>query len=183
MEKKKKNLLVLGLGSNLGDRATLLRNAVTELKSGPHAVFLADLEVRCSHIYESQAVLPEAAPDDWDKPYYNAVVAGYTELAAQPVMLAIKEIEKRLGRVARGFWGPREIDIDIIALGDEVVQTDMLTIPHCRMLERDFVLIPMKEVAPEWQYPLPGKRQGKTVMELAEPFPEHKNMQKLGKLG
>ncbi len=70
------------------------------------------------------------------------------------LLARVKAIERDLGRVSRCKWGPREIDIDILAMDDVTMDTPELTIPHRVLLERDFVLLPLADVAPDWRYPL-----------------------------
>ncbi len=158
-------MIALGLGSNLGDRLLYLKKAVA-LLTGKTVAF--GTAARASHIYESQALLPPGAPASWNMPYYNMVLAGDTALTPHELLDVAKDIEHRLGRVARGYWGPREIDIDILAYGDRVLQATELTIPQRELLRRDFALVPMQEVAPDWAYPGEGPMKGKTVKELVD---------------
>lgn len=153
-------LLILGLGSNIGDRAAHLAAAQAELR----AILAAP---RASRAYESRAVLPEGAPAEWDMPYLNMAVAGECELAPQEVLQRVKAIEQSLGREHRGYWGPREIDVDILAFGDIVLEGPELTIPHRELLKRDFALLPLCDVAPEWRYPT-GEYRGKTAAEIVK---------------
>lgn len=153
-------LVILGLGSNLGDRMGYFRQAKAHLSR------IAN-DLRCSPVYESLALLPEGAPKEWDIPFYNMALAGDTSLAPHALLEEIKIIEKAIGRQDRGHWGPREIDIDILAYGDEVVQLPDLTIPHAELLRRDFALVPFADLAPGWVYPVSGEFRGKTAAQLA----------------
>lgn len=145
--------VILGLGSNVGDRMTHLAAAVRELGG-----YLEDQ--CCSPVYESAAVLPAEAPEAWNMPYLNMACAGRTALSPEQMLDTIKAIEKRLGRQERGRWGPREIDIDILACGEETMVTPALTLPHPQLLHRDFALVPLADVAPHWRYPGPGAFAG-----------------------
>lgn len=119
-----------------------------------------------SPVYESPALLPENAPAGWDMPYYNMAVAGQSALAPEELLKAVKQVEQKLGRQDRGRWGPREIDIDILAFGDTRMNTEALTLPHPGLLQRDFALVPFADVAPGWVHPASGM----TAAELAAPL-------------
>lgn len=159
--------VALGLGTNVGDRLAFLEDAafrlsrmVTNMKNSP--------------IYETAALLPENASAEWDMPFLNVVVVGETSLTPQALLEAVKQLEVKLGRKPRGTWGPREIDIDILLYGDEIVDTSDLKIPHPHLLSRDFALKPLADVAPDWVYPV-GQLKGKTISELVKQlgFREH----------
>ena len=143
-------MVILGLGTNQGDRMEHLRECVAEL-----GLLLADM--RCSSVYESAALLPDGAPKEWDIPYYNMAVAGNSALTPHELLAQVKALEKKLGRVSRGHWGPREIDIDILAVGHVTLHAPELTIPHAGLLERDFALVPLAEIAPQWVHPVAEK--------------------------
>ena len=138
--------VILGLGSNVGDRAENLRAAICAL-----ALHLKN--IRESTVLESAALLPENAPIDWDMPYLNMAIAGKTTLSPRELLSTIKEIEQKLGREKIGHWSPRNIDIDILAFGDLQVDESDLTIPHKELLNRDFALKPLLELAPDWVHP------------------------------
>ncbi|MDE3060904.1 MAG: 2-amino-4-hydroxy-6-hydroxymethyldihydropteridine diphosphokinase [Pseudomonadota bacterium] len=142
-------MIILGLGSNRGDRRAQLAAAAGRLSA-----LIGGM--RCSRLFESQAMLPAGAPPEWNMPYLNMAISGEYDLSPQALLAQIKAMEGELGRVARGHWGPREIDIDILAAGKLVLDTPTLTIPHRELLNRDFSLLPLIEVAPEWRYPVPG---------------------------
>lgn len=152
-------MIILALGSNMGDRQVFLRKAVEAL-----GLILRDM--RCSPVYESQALLPSGAPENWNLPFLNLVVSGQSALNPQQLLTEVKAIEQQLGRIARGNWGPREIDIDIIAIGELTQDTPELCIPHAQMLERDFVLIPLLDIAPNWRYPRHGVYKDLSIAEI-----------------
>ena len=141
--------VVLGLGSNLGDRAAFLDRACRRLEE-----LVSNL--RRSSVIES-APLGPPQPD-----YLNQVVVAETELAPEALLEAVKRVEKELGREPTERWGPRPIDIDILALGDLRLDTSELTVPHPEIGRRRFVLEPWAEVDPE--FAVPGA--GATVREL-----------------
>lgn len=154
--------VVLGLGSNLGDRKRFLHEAIRLL--GENGV-ASDMTV--SPLYESQAMLPENAPADWDIPYYNCVVRGETALAPHALLASVKEIERTLGRQNAGLvWAPREIDIDILAMENTKVDEPDLCIPHRHLAIRTFAVLPFADVSPTWTLP-----DGRTVQEIARTFP------------
>jgi 2-amino-4-hydroxy-6-hydroxymethyldihydropteridine diphosphokinase len=150
--------VALGLGTNVGDRLAFLEDAVFRLRT-----LVSDIHT--SPIYESAALLPEGAHETWDTPFLNMALVGETALAPQALLVAIKALEIKLGRQTRGHWGPREIDIDILLYGQEVVDAPELNIPHPHLLSRDFALKPLADIAPNWVYPA-GEHQGKTIGEL-----------------
>lgn len=132
----------LGLGANLGDRAATLRAARSSL--APEVEL-----VRCSRLYETPPW------GDLDQPtFLNAVCHGHTALSPSALLAQLKQIERDLGRVATRRWGPRAIDLDILFYDDLVLSTPTLTIPHALLHERAFVLLPLRELAPELQHPL-----------------------------
>lgn len=139
----------LGLGSNLGDRATLLRAAVDVLVS--RGVLRA---VAISPLYETDAETPDPQPA-----YLNAVVRGDTDLSAQALLEWCLRVEAELGRVRPPGrrHAPRTVDIDVLLYGNEVIDTTTLCVPHPRLLERAFVRIPLSDVAvPGLKHPTSG---------------------------
>lgn len=153
-------LVVFGLGSNQGDRLAYMKQAKELL--GTVASSLS-----CSPIYESLALLPEGAPKEWDIAFFNMAISGHTELEPHDLLEQVKLMEQTIGRQDRGHWGPREIDIDILAYGNEVISTPDLIIPHAGLLVRDFALVPLADIEPHWVYPVPGEHKGKTARQLA----------------
>jgi len=152
-------MVILGLGSNKGDRAAMLGRAVEML-----APILQD--IRHSSIYETKALLPEGASPAWDMVFLNMAVVGETKLSPQELLAAIKEIEKNLGRQAAERWAPREIDIDILAMDDVQLDLPGLHIPHSGLIEREFALLPLVELAPDWRYP-GGEYKGWKAADIA----------------
>jgi len=130
----------LGLGSNLGDRRVLLRQAIDALDWGDISV------TQRSSIYETTPVGgPEGQPD-----FLNQVIAVETTLDAHGLWERCSAVEAALGRSRdrEPRWGPRAIDIDLLLFGDEVIADPGLIVPHPRMHDRAFVLIPLAEIAP-----------------------------------
>jgi 2-amino-4-hydroxy-6-hydroxymethyldihydropteridine diphosphokinase len=132
-------LCYIGLGSNLGDRQQYINTALRKLKS------LTLTKVRkVSNIVESE---PQGGPAQG--PYLNAVVEIETDLGPYQLLEALQNIESGLGRIRSIINGPRTIDLDILAYGDVCMNEEALCIPHPRILEREFVIVPLQEIAPQ----------------------------------
>lgn len=159
-------MIILGVGSNLGDRLANLRLALQHIK----ALFGVTV-TRVSPVYISDALLPENAPADWDIPFLNAAIQCESSLEPLALLTALKKIEHILGREPdHPHWGPRVIDIDILAWDDRVIKSDALTIPHPGLLDRTFALWPLADLAPQWQFPVPGEHHQKPAAQLVEPW-------------
>lgn len=141
--------IFLGLGSNIGEREQVLFSAIEQLVT-MHAISAPVI----SPLYQSPALLPEGAPAEWNIDFINAVAQAETQLSPAALLQAIKQTEAAMGRTNRGHWAPREIDIDILAYGDEVMESDILNIPHPHIALRDFVLLPWCDIAPDWVHPI-----------------------------
>jgi 2-amino-4-hydroxy-6-hydroxymethyldihydropteridine diphosphokinase len=129
----------LALGSNLGDRARYLQQAVDALSATPHVSVVA-----VSGVYETD---PVGGPDQG--PYLNAVVAIDTTLTPHELLAVAHRLEAAAERVRAERWGPRTLDVDVLLVGDAVVSDPELVVPHPRMWERGFVLAPLHDVAPD----------------------------------
>jgi len=150
--------IYLGLGSNLGDRRDHLTRALAQLAA--RGIALA----RVSPVVESPAMLPDDAPADWNQPFLNLVAHCRTDLAPLEVLDALKAVEQDLGRVDRGRWAPRPIDLDLLLYGRELIATERLHVPHPGLAERAFVLAPLAALEPRMTIPGLGAR---TVLEHA----------------
>jgi 2-amino-4-hydroxy-6-hydroxymethyldihydropteridine diphosphokinase len=132
----------LSLGSNLQDRAKNLADAIAALREASVCV------QKVSSIYETEPV------DYLDQPWFlNCVAQAETELEPLPLLRALREIEAAMGSKKLIAKGPRLIDIDILLYGDQTVNTPELQVPHPRMLQRRFVLVPLVEIAPDLRHP------------------------------
>lgn len=148
-------IIILGLGTNLGNRKENLRKAITLLSDK----WLKS--IRQSNIYETEALLTDQAREEWDMKFLNMVItATLKDENTQPheLLQGIKEIEAAMGRNLKAEkWSPRIIDIDILGWGNHVIDMPGLKIPHIYMLERDFVIKPLAELMPLWKHPVTGK--------------------------
>lgn len=142
--------VVIGLGSNLGDRAGSIRAAIDSLRAEPGVRVVA-----ISPLYESE---PAGGPLQGD--YLNAAVLIETELAGSEILKRTLAIERSLGRVrpAPVAWGPRPIDLDVLWIDGEVIAEPDLDVPHPRLAERPFALRPLLDVAPDARDPRSGER-------------------------
>lgn len=135
----------IALGSNLGDSRYTLEQAIVTLSQTPGISLLAR-----SHWYQTTAIGPPQ-PD-----YLNGCVTVQTTLLPHPLLNLLLSIEQQFGRERRERWGPRTLDLDLLLWADCVLNTPTLTLPHPRMAERAFVLVPLAEIAPDWLEPLSG---------------------------
>lgn len=127
----------VGLGSNVGDRLEHLRRAVAELRATDGIELVA-----ASSVYETDPVGPPQ-PD-----FLNAVVQVETTLGPHELLARLKAIERSVGRVPGERWAPREVDLDLLLYGEDVIETDALKVPHPEMYERAFVIVPLRELDP-----------------------------------
>lgn len=133
----------IGLGSNLSSPIDQLNAALDSIAK------LSNTDViQTSSFYGSKPQGPQDQPD-----FVNAVCKISTQLSAQDLLKALQAIEQQQGRVKKRHWGERLIDLDILLYGNEIIQTEQLTVPHSQMHCRDFVLIPLAEVAPDLETP------------------------------
>lgn len=130
--------VALALGSNIGDRLGVLQGAVDDLAATPGLVLTG-----ASDVVETD---PVGGPEQAD--YLNAVVVGVTSLAPDALLAATQAVEQAWHRTREVRWGPRTLDIDILALGDAVIDLPDLQVPHPRAHERGFVLVPWLSADP-----------------------------------
>jgi len=141
-------MVLLAFGANLGEPCAQILDAWNRLGQIPG--------VECQRLSSFYVTEPVGGPDNQPQ-FLNCAGLVFTTLSPEQFLNEIMEIETKMGRQRTEHWGPRTIDIDILLLGDIVIQTDRLTIPHPRMHDRRFVLDPAAEIAPEMIHPLLGK--------------------------
>lgn len=136
----------IALGSNLGDSLATLEAALKVLAQTPGIVVAAR-----SHWYWTKAVGPPQ-PD-----YLNGCALLTVTLAPHALLATLLQTEAQFGRVRRERWGARTLDLDLLLFDDVIFDTPTLQIPHPRMIDRAFVLVPLAEIAPNWIEPISGK--------------------------
>ena len=144
----------LGLGSNLGDRLDTLQRAVDLLAERGARV------VASSRVWETE---PVGGPEDQPS-FLNAAVRVETDLEPDDLLGAANAVEAALGRVREVRWGPRTIDIDVLLVDDLILDDRALTVPHPRMTDRAFVILPLLELDPD-----PVLPDGTRVLDLPAP--------------
>jgi 2-amino-4-hydroxy-6-hydroxymethyldihydropteridine diphosphokinase len=137
----------LGLGANLGGREATLAGAIAALRATPGIA-----SVRASSLYETE---PQGLADQpW---FLNCVLEVETDLDPIALLRACQAVEQAFGRERTVRWGPRTLDVDVLLYGDETMRTPDLEVPHPRLHERAFVLVPLCELAPEAEVPGRGR--------------------------
>lgn len=133
----------IALGGNLGDSQRILSEAIAVINQALNI----DVTAR-SHFYRTAPVGPPQ-PD-----YINACVLVETGLSPIALMHQLLSIENQFGRVRQARWGARSLDLDLLFYGDRTLDILGLTVPHPRLHERPFVLVPLMDIAPNWQHPI-----------------------------
>lgn len=149
--------IAIGIGSNKGDRLANIRKAVHCVRERVGAV------VRTSDVFETPPWGVEEQPR-----FLNACILAESELSPYDLMSELKEIETLVGRIPRERWGPREIDLDILFYGDLTFADSYLTVPHARLTERAFVLVPLAQIAPDAMH----APAGRTISHLLAQLPQ-----------
>ncbi|TFH14128.1 MAG: 2-amino-4-hydroxy-6-hydroxymethyldihydropteridine diphosphokinase [Acidimicrobiales bacterium] len=149
---------LIALGSNLGDRLENLRAGVAGIEEADGIDVVA-----VSPLYETA---PVGGPDD-QGPYLNAALTADTTLDAATLLALLHRIEAGRERQRTVHWGPRTLDLDLLVHGDVVSDTAMLEVPHPRMHERRFVMVPVCDIAPDVVHP----RLGRTMRDLLADLP------------
>jgi len=157
----------VGLGSNCGDRVAWLGRAVSALRACAEIAVL-----KLSSVYETMPVGLTAQPD-----FLNQVLELASGLAPRELLALLLSIENQLGRVRRQRWGPRNIDLDLLAYQRVDMQSEGLVVPHAELARRRFVLVPWCEIAPDFVVP----RHQLTVAELLARCEDTSRVVKLAK--
>lgn len=148
----------IALGSNLHTPREQLKRALNALAQLPQTQLMA-----VSSFYRSKPLGPQDQPD-----YLNATVEISTALSPLTLLDELQRIENEQGRVRLRRWGERTLDLDILLYGDEIIQSERLTVPHYDMHNREFVIVPLAEIAPNLILP-----NGQKLAELADRFTVH----------
>ncbi|MFN9644956.1 MAG: 2-amino-4-hydroxy-6-hydroxymethyldihydropteridine diphosphokinase [Cyanobacteriota bacterium] len=156
--------VAIALGSNLGDSRRTLELALEALDGS------AGLRVLCRSSWYRTAPLGPVQPD-----YVNGCALLEVGLAPEALLDVLQAIEERFGRVRSERWAPRTLDLDLILHGSQRIATERLQVPHPRLAERAFVLVPLAEIAAHWIDP----RSGRTVGELAAALSDHGGVERL----
>ncbi|WP_340619663.1 2-amino-4-hydroxy-6-hydroxymethyldihydropteridine diphosphokinase [Xenorhabdus siamensis] len=136
--------IYIAIGSNQADPLQQVDNALAALKTIPDTIFIAR-----SSFYRTKPLGPQDQPD-----YLNLAVALDTHLLPETLLDHTQAIELAQGRVRKDErWGPRTLDLDIMLFGDQVINTERLTIPHYGLKQREFMLYPLAEIAPDLVFP------------------------------
>lgn len=153
--------ILVGVGANLGDRARNIEKAITLVEEKIGTV------IKRSKIIETKPYLPEGVTEI--QPYYlNGAIEIASKLEPHQVLTHLLAIEAELGRIRtnKTKWSARTIDLDLLGVGDVVLNTSVITLPHPDMHLRDFVLIPLNEIAPDWIHPVFNKNVATLLKEL-----------------
>jgi len=159
------HIAFIGIGSNMGDKARRCEEAISEILNVDNHTLLAK-----SSFYKTQPVGYTA--QDW---FVNGVIKIETDLEALDLLRALKTIENHLGRIETFRWGPRVIDLDLLIFDGTCLETPEVTIPHPRLQERQFVLVPLAEIDPDLLHPVFKK----SVRRLLEDMKEDQGVEKL----
>jgi len=160
-----RHIAYIGIGSNIGDKAGNCEKAISELLKLDRHQLLAK-----SSLYKTQPV--GYTSQDW---FVNGVIKIGTELEPFVLLRSLKALEVQMGRTETFHWGPRVIDLDLLLYDEETIRTGELEIPHARLHERQFVLIPLAEIDPSYIHPLLKR----TVGELAKGLKEDQGIEKI----
>lgn len=154
----------IALGSNLGDSRATLEGALQALDD------LEGIRVLSRSSWYRSAPVGPAQPD-----YLNGCALLAVSLAPETLLERLLETENRFGRVRLERWGARTLDLDLILYGDRTLASERLQLPHPRLRERAFVLLPLAEIAPAWIDPVTGR----PIAELARQVPDQDTVQRL----
>lgn len=152
------NTVYIALGANLGDPVETLAEVVQQFKTMPEFE-----RVACSSFYRSAPMGPQDQPD-----YVNAVLRAHTPLAPLALLDLLQSLEDEFGRVRSRRWGARTLDLDLLLFADLSLQHPRLTVPHPGLAERDFVVVPLHELAPRLRLP-----DGRQVAALFDTMSNH----------
>jgi 2-amino-4-hydroxy-6-hydroxymethyldihydropteridine diphosphokinase len=133
----------IALGSNLGDSLTILNHAINNIANIP------EIELTSRSTWHKTKPIGPPQPD-----YLNGCITIKTSLSPEDLLRHLLDIEQKFGRERKEKWGARTLDLDIILYGDQIIHSDTLELPHPRIRERLFVLMPLTEIASNWVDPM-----------------------------
>lgn len=145
----------IALGSNLGDSPRILASAIAHLDSTP------GISVQQTSRWYQTAAIGPPQPD-----YLNGCALVQVQLTPHQLLARLLEIEQQFGRIRQERWGPRTLDLDLLFYDNAIVATPNLEVPHPRMKERAFVLVPLAEIAPDWVDPVSGEAIGQLLQRI-----------------
>lgn len=148
-------IAAIALGSNLGDSPRILTAAIAHLDATP------GISVQQTSRWYQTAPIGPPQPD-----YLNGCALVQVQLTPYQLLARLLEIENQLGRIRRERWGPRTLDLDLLFYDNAIVATPSLEVPHPRMRERAFVLVPLAEIAPDWVDPVSGEAIGQLLQRI-----------------
>ncbi len=150
----------ISLGSNIGDRLAYLRQACRQIGWLPQTAL-----VGASSIYRSEALTEDGSTGP---EFLNAVLCIQTTLLPEVLLQHMQWLESKMGRRRLARWAPRTIDLDIIDYAGQTWETAGLSLPHPCLSQRDFVLQPLREIAPAWRHPVTAQAVGTLLEALAD---------------
>jgi len=150
--------VLISYGSNMGDKKENCREAIRRILKLKGVTILWE-----SSFYRTDPV--GIIEQDW---FVNGLISVETDIPPEELLDRLLSIELQMGRVREEKWGPRLIDLDIISYGDQVMESEKLTLPHPETPNRAFVLIPIRQIEPTWIHPVTGKTAGEMLQELSE---------------
>ncbi|QQS37069.1 MAG: 2-amino-4-hydroxy-6-hydroxymethyldihydropteridine diphosphokinase [Ignavibacteriales bacterium] len=152
--------IFLGLGSNKGDRLSYIQTAINIIDDNDDCFV-----EKVSSVYETKPF-----GDTEQEKFLNIVMKISSVLDLKSLFLFIKSTEKKAGRTQSRRWGPREIDIDLLYYGDLIYSDDLISVPHKGITERDFVSVPLAEIAPDFIHPALKKKNIDICKEIPESY-------------
>jgi len=150
-----KKQAAIALGSNLGDSLATLKGSLDTLDRIPY------INVKTYSSWYETAPIGPPQPN-----YFNGCAILEVQLSPEVLLTTLLEVERQFGRVRQEHWGPRTLDLDILLFEDFILETPNLKIPHPRMTQRAFVLMPLAEIAPDWIEPISGEAIAQLVQKI-----------------